>query len=446
MNDAEGQEVAGTDSCIEDLNYASSSEELGIHALKPPRAHRRGVLVNVGSFILKWLRAAAHGFLAPSWRSLQGTRVLTAVWSQNQLQAVARVVEGLDDARVLSLHRNVPGPRFPEFLAYAASMPFLPELLRLRANATGYRRLGFDYQLDRYWLTFGYYRTALRVLRRLHPRLVVVANDHTMEPRTIQHAASHLGIPTAYIQHASVTREFPPLSFDLAFLDGRDAAVKYDRPTSGRPRVFLTGIPKADAARSRARTRTSLHRIGVCVNALDPIPAVKTFVDELRTLAPTLEIVVRPHPSDLRPWASVIPTAKHSDARSEPSFDFLDVVDAVVTGPSNIALEASLVGVRPVFVDFGGLGRDHYGFVASGLCRRVEGARQALDVLVAEMASTPDIGPLRKYCATVGTNYDGRSAELVRELITEELGEGIDMSRWERAEGFTHVDVYQLRG
>lgn len=430
---------------VEDLNYVSSSEALGVYKYKPPTKWKKGLLVNVAAFLAKWLRSALASMRAPSWAQTEGKALLVAVWSLNQRRALEPIIEGLEDVGILSLHRAIEGPLFPEHRAFAASLPFLPRLLGLRSSAHGYRRIGFEHDLDRYWLTYGYFLTAARVLERLRPRLVLLSNDHVMETRTLEHAATSLGIRTAYVQHASVTRGFPPLSFDLAFLDGVDAAEKYDLPSPGEHRVFLTGIPKADSARKRARPRSDLQRIGVCVNVLDPVERVKEFTADLRSLAPEAELVFRPHPSDTRPWRTIVPGVEHSDAKVEPPFDFLDRVDAIVTGPSNIALEAALVGVRPVFFDFGELGRDHYGFVERGLCPKAGSAAAALELMEPPREGRATPAPLKAYCATVGTSYDGRSSQLVRELIAEELGGGIDMRRWERVEGFAHIEVYELR-
>src|SRR5690606_16705276 len=143
---------------------------------------------------------------------------------------------------------EVPGAAFPEARAYLAGFPFIGQVLRSRRRAQGYRRIGYDHHLDRYLLTYGYFRASLEVLGRLGPKLLLLSNDHNMETRTLEHAASRLGIRTAYVQHASVAHGFPPLAFNLAFLDGLDAARKYDQPGYARSQVFLTGIPKGDAA------------------------------------------------------------------------------------------------------------------------------------------------------------------------------------------------------
>lgn len=430
---------------VVDLNYVSSSESLGVYNYKPPRKWKRGILINLGTFAAKWVRAAFSNALAPSWRTLDPNGVLVGVWSLNQQRALEPILRSMPNISVMSLHRDIQGPQFPESRAYPASLPFLPQLIRMYAASAGYQRIGFEHDFDRYLLTYGYFQTAVRVMRELRPKLVLVANDHTMETRTLEHAANRLGITTAYVQHASVTKGFPPLEFSLAFLDGRDAAEKYDVPGGNNPRVFLTGIPKADEARKLVRSRISLQRVGVCVNVLDPMPAVINFVEELTARSPQTEVVLRPHPSDQRPWMTALPEVEHSDAQTEPSFEFLNRVDGIVTGPSNIALEAALVGVGTVFVDFGNLGLDPYDFLQRGLCRKVESASEALEAIDPAQGPTLREAVLRDYCATVGTEYDGRSSELVRELITEELQGGINMNRWRRAEGFRHILVYELK-
>lgn len=430
---------------IEDLNYLTTAEELGIFNYRRPPSGKRGTLKSLLYYLAKTGRAVPLAFRSPHWKSLKGTQVLAALASRNQLAAVEPILSGLTGAGVLSLNDVVPGPRFPELAAYLRSFPSMSHVLQLNSRAQGYKRTGYQYYLDRYLLTYGYYRTAIKALEELEPELLLLSNDHNMEPRALQQAAAKLGIPTAYVQHASVTHGFPALSFDVAFLDGEDAARKYDLPSPHRAKVFLTGIPKADGARQQHRQRTQLARLGVCVNELDPMDEVLSFMADLRRLRPDLEMVLRPHPRDARTWEVERLGATLSNARSENSFNFLNRVDGIVTGPSNIALEAALVGVRPVFKDFGALGRDHYGFVASGLCQQATTAEEALNLLDPERNPAPLEGPLKQYCATVGTPFDGRSAELVRQLLTEQVAGGIDLARWRLRQDFEHIDVYELR-
>lgn len=133
-----------------------------------------------------------------------------------------------------------------------------------------------------------------------------------------------------------------------------------------------------------------------------------------------------------------------SDARYESSFEFLGGADGIATGPSNIASEATLANVRPIFKDFGELNSEHCGFLASGLCQHVETARGALQLFDPQLNELSTATALQQYCATVGTSQDGRSAELVQELIREELG-GIQSEQWHLRDDFKHITVYDLK-
>lgn len=429
---------------IEDLNYLSTSEALQVYRYRTPTTRRRSIFVSLLYYLIKTLRAAPLAFKNPGWKGLEGTAVLVGLASRNQLSAVEPVIANLAGSRVLSMNSVVPGPRFPDFQAYLRGVRHVRHLLKLRSNASEYKRIGYSHFLDRYLLTYGYYEAALRVLEHIRPKLLLVSNDHSMEPRTLTSAATRLGITTAYMQHASVTAGFPPLAFDLAFLDGEDAARKYDQATEWRPTVFLCGIAKADLARRRFRKRTELNQLGVCVNEVDPQPAVEAFIADLRSARPDLEIALRPHPRDQRTWKAARLGISVSDAKAEDSFSFLNRMDAIVTGPSNIALEGALVGVRSAFKDFGELAHDPYGFVKEGLCVPVDTAEEALRALDPKSTAESIAAPLRKYCATVGTSFDGRSAELVQKLIIERLDGGIDMGRWRKRPDFNHIDVYEL--
>lgn len=91
------------------------------------------------------------------------------------------------------------------------------------------------------------------VLSDAQPILALVSNDHSFPNRALCSLARVHGVKTAYVQHASVSARFPPLTFDYSFLDGsvsREIYRQLDSNTSigkalNRPRhVFLTGVAK----------------------------------------------------------------------------------------------------------------------------------------------------------------------------------------------------------
>lgn len=426
----------------EDLNYLIVSPELGVLNYRRHPRWRRGAAVGLAIYAFQALRAALRDIRARPDLPSRPT-VLSPVASLNQLRAVEPVLAHVEGAAVLPL-QGAPGqPTFPGFRAYLGGLAGLPQALTAARAAQGYARLAYERHLDRFVLAHGLVAEAERLLAKVSPRLVLLSNDHWLLNRAVLRAAQRLGLPTAYVQHAAVTHGFPPLEFDVAFLDGLDALEKYDLPGSAGSRAFLTGMAKGDEARRKARHRDGASVLGLALNPLDREDAVVAFANELRSLAPDLKVVYRPHPRDTRDWDRLLPGMDRSDPAAEDPFQFLDRVDAIVCGPSSIALEAALVGVLPLTLDFDGRGEDHYGFIGSGLVRLVGGAAEALEALRAARG-TPDEAVLRRYSATVGTHYDGRSAELVAELLTETLAGGVDLSRWQRVEA-RFVEAYELR-
>ena len=428
---------------VDDLNYLMSSPESNVFEYHPRygvRSPAVGLLrfgYRMGATLLRERRSARPASDSPE--------VLFAIETLNQYEAVRPILAHVERHLVLGLLEPFERP-FPEGSAHLRSLRYLPALLRRARDPRGWSREGFRRALHLYWLTYGYYLTAVRELQALRPRLVVVSNDHGMRPRTFARAARDTGIPVAYVQHASVTDKFPPLSFDISFLDGMDAAEKYAAVGTTSGKAYLVGIAKADAVRQRRRPKGPIRRLGVCVNLVDPLPQVVRTLREVAAALPEVEVLLRPHPSDSRPWRSSV-AVEVSDGRAERSFEFLGRVDAIVSGPSNIILEAALARVPAIFLDFAGRGGDGYGFVDAGLCPVATDAADVRNLVLGLGALRPSLErALRRFHATSGSAYDGRSAELVGALIGSFLTGGGEPVRWRRVPGFGSFEVLELEG
>ena len=98
----------------------------------------------------------------------------------------------------------------------------------------------------------------------------------------------------------------------------------------------------------------------------------------------------------------------------------------MVCGVSAIALEAVLVNVVPINYQLNLDHSDWYGFVESDFLR----STADLNELTAWLRDAHENGtpPVRDkalaYCATVGSTWDGRSAELAARVIEATLGGG----------------------
>ena len=150
---------------------------------------------------------------------------------------------------------------------------------------------------DLVFYALGYYEVYRRALRHYQPRAVVFSNDHNDDARSLLLACKAENIPTAYVQHASVSTNFPPLGYDLSLLEGQDALDKYSLcgPVAGQ--VALVGMPKADAYLTRRNTASAVRRVALAFNIHDPLPAIAETTACLTQTFPALVFTLRPHTS-----------------------------------------------------------------------------------------------------------------------------------------------------
>jgi len=285
---------------------------------------------------------------------------------------------------------------------------------------------------DFIFYAIGYYEVYRRALRHYRPRAVVFSNDHNDDTRSLLLACRAEGVPTAYVQHASVSANFPPLGFDFNLLEGQDALDKYRLCGPVRGRVELVGMPKADAYLARRNTAPAVRRVGLACNIHDPLPALTdTLVYLLREL-PALTFTLRPHPSDGRdfePLRQLLPALQWSGARQENVFDFLLRQDALVAADTSTHLEATLLNVASVYYRFGTnpLTDDYYGYAARGLVARANSPAELVAVLRQYAAHKPADLYRRAayYNATLGTPDEGHSQPRTLALLDEWLAAAI---------------------
>ena len=283
----------------------------------------------------------------------------------------------------------------------------------------------FDY----IFYAVGYYEVYRRALRHYRPRAVVFSNDHNDDARSLLLACRAEGVPTAYVQHASVSTHFPPLSFDLSLLEGQDALDKYQQcgPVAGR--VALVGMPKADAYLAQKNTRPTAQRVGIACNIHDPLPALAEVLTQLLRELPGLAFTLRPHPSDARdfgPLRRQLPALHWSDPRQENVFAFLQRHDALVAADTSTHLEATMLNLASIYYQFGPNPaiRDYYGYAAHGLVAEARDVAELARLLAgyAREKSPTHFQRAAYYNATLGTAHEGHSRELAVSILSEWLG------------------------
>lgn len=291
---------------------------------------------------------------------------------------------------------------------------FLPLLLYFYRKKRKHTIRFFDILFD----AVGFYEIYLRKLRKYKPACVVFANDHTPDARAMLLAAKNLGIKTIYIQHASVSKIFPPLQFDLSLLEGEDSLEKYKAcgPVSGR--VEFIGMPKFDAYINYRNTKKKINTIGIGANLMDRTEEIQEALTKLTQAFPELNIILRPHPRDKRDFSftqNLSDWVSFSDSRQVPVFDFLKQIDVLIAGNSGIHLEAVLLNVWSIFYNFNSKEnlRDYYGYVINSLSDHATSPEQLVQMIQQHLFQRPDVYTRTRYFnATVGTEWDGRSSEL----------------------------------
>jgi len=432
---------------IFDLAYEYSSESLNILSFPSTNLPRKGIAVRILCFFWHLFRNISE-LRRRRELVIPGNAFIFFVVSKNEEDSLKPVYNNMPNA-YLTGYIGEATNNFKMFWAYMLACIFLPLVVINFLKSKGYKRKSFTYIFDHYWLTYGLYITGRVWLERLKPKAFIVANHINTHNRVMSKAARDVCIPVFYIQHASLFEGVPPLNFDFALLEGYDALNKCAIAGATQAKVFLVGIPKHDLHFHHINVQPKVHSIGICTNGLDPIPRAKQLCKKIRQEFPTLPISIRLHLADRRvkEWKDMATrfSLEFSDSKTELSFDFLKKVDAIISGDSNILLEAALMDVFPMFYDFSDNHLDWYGFLRNGL---VEYSSEPDEICMSIRKLSQNKPSIRikakRYCATVSTRYDGHSSELASMLIQAFVsGNQVNLCEWKRIPGI-ELEAYEL--
>jgi len=417
-----------------DACYIYSSKEMNYYSLlknKGMLPKRRGILVRYLIAIkICFTTFFKHRVICSI--NLNQSNIFFPFDTKNQEAAVFPVIENLYAIQPIKVQGSSIDPSV--FRSRIVSLCFLFHALACRKRANCYQKKMMSYFFDQYLLCYGHYFNASLFFRRQRPSAVLLANDHSMTARVIALAARDAGIMTIYIQHASVSENFPPLLYDYAFLDGKDALRKYLSQGRTQTKIFLAGIPKMDSLINEYRPLHSVDTIGIAINLLDDLRKVICVVKVLRSKFQEKIIVLRPHPalgSDLDMLRDICANLDVllSDPHEEDVGDFLTRITLLISGESNIHLEATLLNKVSIYYPFGER-LDHYGFLEERLIFESHHLKELITEIIAVDKQYPSVLLRAKnYCATIGTSYQGRSSELVAQSLNEIVNSNIGSSK-----------------
>ena len=278
-------------------------------------------------------------------------------------------------------------------------------------------------RFDIFMKGIGLYETGKVILRRYQPQAIIFTNDHSPQERALLWAAKKLNIPNVYIQHASITADFPPLRYNLSLLEGMDSLEKYKACGPVEGKVALVGMPKFDPYFLYKNTRKDIQHIGLCTNIWDDENRIEHLLIQLHNHYPDIKLTFRPHPGEVRSFH--LPEGVFSsDSKKENIFDFLVKQDLVIAGDTSLHLEAALLNINSLYYPLNDFVSDVYGYVQKGLVEKIDNLESLTDWIMEKRNNRPDVPPQVKYYnALVGTSEEGNSQALVllhiRELLTE---------------------------
>lgn len=287
----------------------------------------------------------------------------------------------------------------------------------------GYDQKIFKQRWPYYFEILGEYEYIRRVMIKNFEnlKLYIGANDHSGISQAGFVASRRLGVPSLYIQHASVSEKFPPLKMTHAFLDGQNAKDKYLSVAPTETKIRLVGAMRYDSYLNNPAIDTRPSLVGICFSRVlhDSEQNIK-LCEALEKSNQPFEIRFHPavpqsmrKPFYERGW-------KESNADEEKALDFILRCGSIVSGDSSILLESIILKRRPIYFASIGEALDYYGFVAkkvvTGPCLKWE---EVLD----ELDRETQIDKLRQnaqhFNHTLGTEWEGKSKHLAAQYLEE---------------------------
>lgn len=433
---------------IFDINYELSSEEFGLLHLPKNNLPRKGILVRLGILLY-------HATLK-SFKNRTGIKktigkdpTLLFGLSKNELDVLKSIAPEIDNSYIIGDDTYTNG--FPLHRIYLMSLLYIPVVFwHFIICRKRFYRISFAYAFDSYCLSYATIYYVEKYLKTLRPKNLVIANHVAFFHRIFNLLSAREGVRNIYIQHASLISNFPSLgNYDVILLEGEDSLKKLQNGRNRDLRIYLIGMAKLDGfiKTKKKENPNKRKRIGISTNGLDSMALYQPLIKRLKDEFEHFEIILRPHPADIRKekWKELTKDNEilFSDFGKVISFDFIKELDILIAGESNIHLEAACLNVPSIYFDTEGYCRDWYGFYKNGLVKYAGD----LDRLV---ACIHDFAGYRKnlknvakfYIDSLETPFEGRTSELAGMIIM--IGESAD-TNFERITDVYNNSILKLK-
>ncbi|WP_328186492.1 hypothetical protein [Marinobacter sp. OP 3.4] len=198
--------------------------------------------------------------------------------------------------------------------------------------------------------------------------VVCIASDHSPVARALIALSKLEGRKTCYVQHAPVTKYFPPLSTDLSILYDDKSIQAYREASELSGTTFDAEVqlmpPFSECFRSPTLS-DGPYIVGVCLSRFPDTSTLKKFLNELSKREDVTDIFLRRHPAcklDLS-LLKMISKVSFRDI-DESLFDFSSSISLAIVPNSGVTVELLHLGV-PTFYKSGldDIAEDYYGFL-----------------------------------------------------------------------------------
>lgn len=406
---------------LKDLNFLFSSEAINYvpRKTKFSRIIKHNIFLSFLFFWVNYIRKISHYFLSKKNKKVTKDLIFLS-FTNNQKESARALSEYFEDDCFWG-NKEFGHNMVPEYKGYSYAIPYLFQTIKEYRKATEYYKLSFKLFFWQYWLSFGYVKMLERFITNNNIKTVVVTNDHIMRTRALTYLSNRASFKSIYYQHASVTYNFPNLRFDYALLEGMDAFDKYKNVGDVDSIVFIIGNLKR-ATYLKLNKSIKVNNIGICFGLNDKEDKIKQVVEFIVKNFSFNKVVLRPHPGESRLQFIQYLESEFdiliSDSKQERINDFLDGIDCVVAGESNVHLDAVSKNIETVYFELNELS-DSYSFIKNKLITYISHTPSELSSILNSLSQEKSdcIQRATYYDGLIGSPFYGKSQLLYSEVI-----------------------------
>ncbi|MCW8328233.1 hypothetical protein MD588_05370 [Photobacterium sp. SDRW27] len=348
---------------IVDYNFDLSSEE--IKQVERLNSGKFGLLEGLARYFYNLLKSLV--FL--QFNCCKHTnKVVFFAGSKNQFIPLEKLNKKIDETKFI-YHGSYSDYKFfsnAEFFSYFISLFFLPiYIYRYLKTSSSYQRKMMRCRFDRYIHTYGLFCLYGFSFKGSRTKYVFFSNDHTVWTRVANSVCRLNGIETVYIQHANVSKTFPKLEFDYAFLDGEYSESVYERQKYTK--VYKVGCLRFEGEISLTKPEDKLNTI-LCFNRLDSEEFIVSLCGKILEKVGLQIVGFRLHPADRRVHlAKKLESMGLKNETKGSSISSLSKYKFCFAGNSSVFLDASIAGCKSISYE-GWFGtEDYYSFKKNGI-------------------------------------------------------------------------------